>query len=648
MKSVSNSPKGMNKKLTYLFFFGLLAALRGVAQESVTYLSADFTDGLPEGSQTYDLDGQKLYFTMVQAGFDQGDAWKCLREEGTQNYYAASASKYKVAAGEEVQPANDWLVLPAVRVYADNATLQWRANSLSRAAKHGDRYEVRVSETGNRPEDFTQPPLLTIEEENLNQWTARSVSLSAYAGKEVYVAFVNTTLDGEILGIDDVLIAGAQGSYRLQPTVPPYVFDNEGFRPSGRFEVCGTEAVTAFKALFRVGGETFEQSFSGLSLQPGDSFDFSIDRQLSLSVGDTLDYVLSVQTEGDLPREARGAVVGMLFPTTRRTVIEEATGMWCVYCPLGIVAMERLRRQYPESFIGVAVHYEDKLSMDDYVLALEFPGFPSGWINRRYMKNPMDLVDTPQGESYTTLGDGFETWFLAEQERLPEADLQVGATVDGRQVRAEVKARFAQPGQNDGYRLFCVAVEDSVTADGYYQDNGFAGSPYELDGFENQPQRISPFVFQEVARAVDGDYLGQAVWSGVQVKAGDELSAETQLTLPADADVRHTAVVALLIDGRTGHVVNAARCALESDSTAAGIHATEGAGLTYHAGSFSLSGTEATVFNLYAADGRQLAACHCPAGTRSTFRLPSSLPAGTYVLEVQRASGILRAKFLKR
>ena len=106
--------------------------------------------------------------------------------------------------------------------------------------------------------------------------------------------------------------------------------------------------------------------------------------------------------------------------------------------------------------------------------------------------------------------------------------------------------------------------------------------------------------------------------------------------------------MALLIDGRTGQVVNAARCALESDSTAAGIHATEGTGLTYHAGSFSLSGTEATVFSLYAADGRQLAACHCPAGTRSTFSLPSSLPAGTYVLEVQRASGILRAKFLKR
>ena len=59
------------------------------------------------------------------------------------------------------------------------------------------------------------------------------------------------------LKTNDVLIAGAQGSYRLQPTVPPYVFDNEGFRPSGRFEVCGTETVTAFKALFRVGGETF-------------------------------------------------------------------------------------------------------------------------------------------------------------------------------------------------------------------------------------------------------------------------------------------------------------------------------------------------------------------------------------------------------
>ena len=638
----------MNKKLLSLFFLGFLAALRASAQDNVTYLSADFTDGLPEGCQAYDLDGQKLYFTMVQAGFDQGDAWKCLREEGTQNYYAASASKFKVAAGEEVQPANDWLVLPAVRVYADNATLQWRANSLSRAAKHGDRYEVRVSETGNRPEDFTQPPLLTIEEENLNQWTARSVSLADYVGKEVYVAFVNTTLDGEILGIDDVLIEGAQGNYRLQPTVPPYVFDDEGLRPSGRFEVCGTQAVSAFKAVCRVGGETFEQQFSGLSLQPGDSFDFGIDRQLSLSVGDTLAYTLAVQVEGDLPRETRGAVVRMLFPTTRRTVIEEATGMWCVYCPLGIVAMERLRRQYPESFIGVAVHYEDKLSMDDYVLALKFPGFPSGWVNRRYVKNPMDIVDTPEGESYTTLGDGFETWFLAEQERLPEADLQVDATVSGRQVKAGVKARFALPGQADGYRLFCVAVEDSVTADDYYQDNGFAGSSYELDGFENQPHRISPFVFQEVARTVDGDYLGQTVWSGVPVEAGDELTAETQLTLPADADVRHTAVVALLLDSRTGHVVNAARCALLTDSTAAGIHEAAEAGLTYRAGTFSLPGHEATVFSLYAIDGRRLAVHHSPAGGHATFNLPSRLPSGTYVLEARRASATLRCKFLQR
>ena len=46
-----------------------------------------------------------------------------MREEGTENMYAASASKHKSIKGEEAKPADDWLVLPQIWVKGGEATL---------------------------------------------------------------------------------------------------------------------------------------------------------------------------------------------------------------------------------------------------------------------------------------------------------------------------------------------------------------------------------------------------------------------------------------------------------------------------------------------------------------------------------------------
>lgn len=635
-------------KYYFLLCLGLLSFLRGAAQGNVVYFSTDFSDGLPTGCATYDLDEQTLYFSMVQAGFDQGDAWKCLREEGTKNYYAASASKYKVPAGGELKPSDDWLVLPPINVLDAEARLSWRANSFSQDCIHGDRYEVRISTVGNRPEDFTAAPVLTVEEEKLNQWTHHEISLADYAGKQVYIAFVNTTLDGEILAIDDVRVEGGNGQYSLLSDVPSYVFQYEGFKPAGRFVACGDKAIDRFEAVFSHDGEEVRHTFTDLQLQPGDTLSFELPVEISMSPGDTVSYKLSVTAPDDLPRETGGMVVSLLFPTTRRTVIEEATGMWCVYCPLGIVAMNRLHQKYPDSFIGVAIHYEDPMAMDDYVKELAFNGFPSGWINRRYLKNPMEEVETEHGPEYTMLGDGFETWFLAEQQRLPEADLSLAVTHE-EDVKAEATIRFATPAPANRYNLFCVAVEDSVTDASYYQDNGFAGTTSDLDGFESLPHRINPFVFQEVARATDGAYRGTPILKDIAVEAGETYTLQSAIDLPDNVNPRHVAVVALLIDRLSGEVVNAARCALYPETTEAGWAETaaEGAELAFHNGCCSLSGTAATTFALYGADGRLWSQQTTPVGSEARFRLPA-LPGGIYVVEARRDTKVWRQRIALR
>ena len=54
----------------------------------------------------------------------------------------------------------------------------------------------------------------------------------------------------------------------------------------------------------------------------------------------------------------------------RVTVVEEGTGTWCGWCVRGIVALEYMRENYPDKFIGIGVHYglfSQKVDIGPYV-----------------------------------------------------------------------------------------------------------------------------------------------------------------------------------------------------------------------------------------------------------------------------------------
>ena len=67
----------------------------------------------------------------------------------------------------------------------------------------------------------------------------------------------------------------------------------------------------------------------------------------------------------------------------RRVVVEEYTGMWCKYCPRGIAVMENLEKNYPEDFIGIAIHISDPLKCTDYAWkASNIRNYPTLQMNR--------------------------------------------------------------------------------------------------------------------------------------------------------------------------------------------------------------------------------------------------------------------------
>lgn len=136
------------------------------------------------------------------------DAWE-VREDFANN--VAECAAFSTSWYSPAGAANDWMWTPPVALPAGgSASLRWRAVTYD--AAYPDGYEVRVMAApveptggsgviGNQITDSTT--VFAIGAEN-TAWTARSVSLSLYAGQTVRVGFRNNSTDKFLLLIDDI------------------------------------------------------------------------------------------------------------------------------------------------------------------------------------------------------------------------------------------------------------------------------------------------------------------------------------------------------------------------------------------------------------------------------------------------------------
>lgn len=550
-----------------LLLFLLTVSMAAYA-DHVTYFSCDFNSGLPEGTQTADLDGQTLHFTMTQAGFNQGDAWRVLTTEG--RTFAAAPGRYKKVTGTELRAADKWMILPSACILSEDAMLRWQATTIAESLEQGASYEVRVSTVGNRPEDFTDAPLAAIEAESLSEWTMHEVSLKAYAGKRVWVAFRCTSLNSEILGIDDVVMDGGSGSYLLASTTPTIHITTAPLLLSAQLKPTSASAIHALTAYCTTPSGIQQKHYEGLNLKQGDTpLNITFDSPITLEPGDTLHYSFRVEVEGNSIEQpdVEACTQALLFPTQRRTVVEEGTGMWCTYCPRGIVAMQRMAERYPDTFIGIAVHYDDELgnigNLPSYCNALDFPVFPSARVNRHIMCG--ELLPKDADGQFTTLNGGIESIFLDEQSRPAPANFEVACrTTDNGKLEVRFFTHFAVNRDKADYRLTAIAVEDDVTARSYYQQNYYSGYDTPIDGFESLPQRIQPYTFQEVARAQLLPFEGKRDTFYPTLQAGTTSVSLLQFDMPTHLDLNNLRVVGMLIDTNQGTVVNAAQSAILS------------------------------------------------------------------------------------
>lgn len=228
----------------------------------------------------------------------------------------------------------------------------------------------------------------------------------------------------------------------------------------------------------------------------------------------------------------------------RTMVVEEATGAWCGWCVYGIVGLREMKQKHPDTFIGIAVHDGDSYVVSAY----------DSWMGQHISGYPSCLVNRKKGE---------ETPMPTELQRLydlmdpiAEAGVKVSATWDGSKVRMTSETRFFADHAAADYRIVFVVTENRlpIVQTNYYSGNARG----EMGGFESMDSPCKIDV-DDVARGIYPSVTGTKGSIPASVSKGSTYGYAITTDLPKYRDAQNLEVIAILIDGKTGEIIQGAK-----------------------------------------------------------------------------------------
>lgn len=307
----------------------------------------------------------------------------------------------------------------------------------------------------------------------------------------------------------------------------------------------------------------------------------------------------------------------------KTVVIEEGTGTWCGWCPLGILAMETLKEKHADGTLEViCVHDDNDMGVESYVPLIRdyIDGFPSYVANRdrNYIGGFSQTVST----NNTALNNVYTK--VRACKAVAHLEVVSAEYVDAArsQFNVEVNTTFALDANNgDTFRLSFAIVEDNVGP--YDQLSYLSGSQY--GDFNGNGKQYFSTIFNDVARDIV-TYEGIEGSVPTTVVANQAINGTWRVTTPTTLQHAYGArVVALLINKATGAIENAASktiriCGGVDDSELAG----EAVAISAGAGEVLFDGNY-THADIYAIDGALVATANGDAAV--------ALPAGLYIVK---------------
>lgn len=520
---------------------------------------ADFENGMPEGTELFDFDRNAPSPDLDFMGFSIDVPWVVYGSGDSSGKAACSTSWYTPAG-----TSDDWMVLPAVAVES-GVVLQWSAKAGDENLPDG--YSVYVYEGEDVDKDgLHRAERVFFTDAERVTWRRHSISLEAYAGKTVRVAFVNDSEDCSTLWIDDIFIGVPLNvDFRLdfQPQVVP------GTEVPLKITVFNTldSEVKGYEAAVSVAGERKTVSDPEYVFAPGGSVDVDFGITVTPGRDETIPVDITVGS-GGVGKSQRYVVSGFL----KRLTVEERTGTWCMFCPQGFVVFDEMEELYGDRFVPIAIHGgEDPMVITHMDYGFSASGYPQIWVNREegMKKIPVDLREYA-AEVVAEPADGAVRIELEE--------------FNGREVKVAVTTYSAKDMDDHKWRLGFVITENDVhVADDfrYNQVNAYADSENgPMGGWENKPAVVlaKDMWYQDVARGGlepnDGieDSLPAVMTAGIPVTSHYTLEIPDNVLIADNCEV-----TVLLMRGPYGaSLVNSDRVSLKDSSSVRNVIMSDG------------------------------------------------------------------------
>ncbi len=449
--------------------------------------------------------------------------------------------------------ANDWLITPALEIDSEGYSFAFRARAID--ASFPDGYNVWVSTTDGEVASFTEQ-ILSVPNEITGSWNTQVLNLDAYVGQTIHLAIQNNSNDQFLLVVDDLLVGKLKEFDVAAAELTNRRWNSNGssVSPIIVIENNGTEIITSVDVTTELDGveQTFPLSVNIPALSTGTA---TIPQAIAM-VGTNqyeLSYTLSNpngnEDENMEDNNNSGFFNSQLGNASKKMVVEEGTGTWCTFCPRGHVFMEIMAEEYPDDFIGIAVHNRDPMAFDEHDGNMNLSGYPGTNINR-FTRNidPSDLSIS---------------YINSEAARV--SPIEVSAAMEynstSRELTVTATATSLIDITNADIRFSVIITEDGVTGttSGYDQVNFYSGGSTVMGGYENLPNPVpaSQMVYEDVSRAILGGFDGLEGSFPETIVTGEPVNGTFTYTIPADYDDTQMQAVVVVLDATSGEILNA-------------------------------------------------------------------------------------------
>lgn len=331
----------------------------------------------------------------------------------------------------------------------------------------------------------------------------------------------------------------------------------------------------------------------------GGTYTFAIPFAADSKIGTSTVTFTVTKVNGEKNANAKNSATGTLYTAERefvkRSVVEQFTGTGCPNCPRGHVAMHNMHNLYGDQFIGIALHqYNSSDPMKNYSYSLNyFTSAPQCTVNRSgnaidpYSDMPIVLKASLNEDA---LAEVTVTGTFTEEDTKVNATASVASLVAGDYDIAFILTADGLTGTSSEW----MQTNNMYKGSGMYSSK--ASMPEDLQFLWDAGSRYFE-VFNDVLIA--SSYTSNTNKATLPtLVANGTVSSEYTLKMPTRKVLKEALkldqvyVVAMLLDKKTGAIVNAGRARVTGSTGIEDV----------------TSGTEATVVARYTVNGVQVSA----------------------------------------